>query len=365
MDLPQELIDSIVDAILDGVDLAQDPWIIGRTVDVLRTLRSYLPFHGVTAGDDERKSPNRYFVLFSARPHLASYVHALRFEHRAVEEHHEPIAHILASVKTLVHLHIYPDPEGPWMWNTASLRAIFSSALALPSLRHIALWYFSFEDALELQTLLSESTGLKTLVLNSTTFGTTKPPGRLETTPKMSPRVVLDSLELYFMDAADVQAILDSFTTVDLTRLGSLYLRDTPISSLFNMTMSSIQHLTVDAYYPEIYAGNVDADALAGAHYLQSLDFTVPSLPSLTKMLRLFGSLEQLSRLRTLCLTVSRKTYPTEWQELDALLGVLPALGDVHVYSGAEWTPGEPHEEALMRTWMPVLAGRNVLRIHT
>jgi hypothetical protein len=111
-------------------------------------------------------------------------------------------------------------------------------------------------------------------------------------------------------------------------------------------------------------AESVDADALAGAYGLKSLDLKVPFLPSLSKMVRLFGSLEHLMQLRWVCITVSQKTYLAEWSELDGLLGELPALDEVHVYSGSQWTPGEPHQEALLKAWMPVLAGRDVLRIH-
>jgi hypothetical protein len=53
-----------------------------------------------------------------------------------------------------------------------------------------------------------------------------------------------------------------------------------------------------------------------------------------------------------------------EWSELDGLLGKLPALGELHVYSGSQMAPKEPYEEELLKAWMPVLAGRNVLRIH-
>ncbi|KAJ7448034.1 hypothetical protein FB451DRAFT_1289628 [Mycena latifolia] len=379
MDLPQELIDSIVDAIVDDVDLAQDPWIIDNTVDVLETLKScalvahafvrpcqtYI-FHGLTLSDDERITPEALSDLFVASPHLASHVRALYFEYRAAAEHLEPITHILASMTNLARIDIYPDLEGAWQGYPAPLRASFAAAFALPCMRHITLWYFCFEDASELQALLNESTGLKTLVLRSITFATTEPAENLEAPREAPPpRVVLDSLQLYFLSAPHVQAMLDAFTAVDLTCLRSLYLHNTPMNSLLRLNASSIQHVKIRAYYSDLFlAETVDADALAGAHGLQSLDLKVPFLPSLSKLVRFFGSLDHLVRLRTVCVTVSQKTYPTEWQELDGLLGELPALGDVNVYSGSQWTPGEPHEEALMRAWMPVLAGRDVLRIH-
>ncbi|KAJ7697646.1 hypothetical protein B0H17DRAFT_355426 [Mycena rosella] len=260
MDLPQELIDSIVDAIVDEVDLAQDPWIIDNSIEVLETLRScalvahvflrpcqtYI-FHGLTLSDEERISPEAFSDLFTARPHLASYVRALYFEYKAVEEHLEPITHILASVTNLARLDIYPTPESSWYSYPVPLQESFSAAFALASMHHITLWYFCFHDASELQTLLSESTGLKTLVLRSITFDSTELPD--ETPPEVVPQVALDSLQMYFLDAAHVQAILGSFSTIDVTQLRSIYLHNTPMKSLLKLNAPSIRRVKIRAYY--------------------------------------------------------------------------------------------------------------------
>jgi hypothetical protein len=107
------------------------------------------------------------------------------------------------------------------------------------------------------------------------------------------------------------------------------------------------------------------SEALAGAHHLQALDLKLPFLPSLNKMLRMFGSLDHLTRLHTISVTVSQQTDQADWQELDRLLGVLsdlPALAEVNIFSGSEWD--KPHPESLLRAWMPTLAGRDVLRVH-
>jgi hypothetical protein len=82
-------------------------------------------------------------------------------------------------------------------------------------------------------------------------------------------------------------------------------------------------------------------------------------------VLRIFGSLGHLTRLQTISVTVSQKTDQDDWQELDRLLGVLgdlPALAEVNIFSGSEWD--KPHPESLLRAWMPTLAGQDVLRIH-
>jgi hypothetical protein len=262
MDLPQELIDSIVDAIVDGVGLAQDPWIIDNTVDVLETLGScalaarafvrpcqmYI-FHGLTLSDEEHISPETFSTLFSARPHLASYVRALYFEYEAVEEHLEPITHILTSLTNLSRLDIFPVQDSQWKLYPAPLRAAFSSAFALPCMCHITLWCFCFENASELEALLQSSSGLKTLVLRSITFENVEPIESLQKLVAPSPRVVLDSLQMYFLDAALVQAMLDAFVVVDITRLRSLYFHNTPTKSVLQRNARSIQHIKIRAYY--------------------------------------------------------------------------------------------------------------------
>ncbi|KAJ7083241.1 hypothetical protein C8R44DRAFT_862485 [Mycena epipterygia] len=383
MDLPQELIDSIIGAIVDGVDLAQDPWVIDNTPDVLETLRScalvarafvhpcqtYI-FHGITISEDAHIPPYIFSALLAVRPHLACHVRAIYFEYSltAVAEHLEPIAQILASVVNLARIDIYPDPTSQgvlWQTYPEALSASFLQAFALPYLRHITLWYFHFEDALELQALLAESTGLKTLVLRSITFGDTSVlDERPEPHPTTAPQVVLDSLQLYFLDAAQVQAMLDSFTVIDITRLRSLYLHNTPMNSLVRVNASSIERIRIRAYYPDVFLDEtVDPDTLAGADHLQSLDLSMPFLTSLCKMVRIFGSLAHLTRLETISVAVSQKTGPVEWKELDELLGVpgdLPALAKVNVFSHSQWNLEEPHSEALLKAWMPALAGRNL-----
>ncbi|KAJ6557840.1 hypothetical protein B0H19DRAFT_1290995, partial [Mycena capillaripes] len=230
-----------------------------------------------------------------------------------------------------------------------------------PYLRHITLWSLEFEDALELQTLLEDSTSLKTLVLRSVMFGNTEPPEPIE--QPSPPQVVLDSLQLYFLDAAQLQALLDSFTSIDITRLRSLYLHNTPMNSLVRVNAPTIQRINIRAYYPDMFLNRaIDPEALADAHDLEELDLNMPFLTSLNRVLRMFGSLVHLTRLRTISVTVSQ-TSEGEWQALDGLLGAegdLPALEKVNIYLVDE----NPHPGPLLRKWMPALTGRGVLHIH-
>ncbi|KAJ6583059.1 hypothetical protein DFH09DRAFT_1360327, partial [Mycena vulgaris] len=115
-------------------------------------------------------------------------------------------------------------------------------------MRHITLWSFCFEDASELHKLLIGSTSLKRLVLRRISFKTVDRAKRsLEASyiGSASVRVVLDSLHMRSLDTAHFQAIMNSFTVVNITRLSclDLDLRDTPTRSLLALNASSVQHL--------------------------------------------------------------------------------------------------------------------------
>ncbi|KAJ6583062.1 hypothetical protein DFH09DRAFT_1309300 [Mycena vulgaris] len=228
-------------------------------------------------------------------------------------------------------------------------------------MRHIILWYFCVEDASELHTLLSGSPGLKTLTLGSFGFRTVEP---LEISADQRPRVMLDSLKMHYLHTANVQAIMNSFTVLVITRLRALYLHNTLMQPLLKTNAPSIQDLELSTYYSgkpfslrPVRANRspdeetASADALAGAHGLRSLDLKLSSLPSLNKMVCIFGSLDHLTRLRAVRVSVSGKTRQAKWPELDELLGKLPAPADVHLYS--QWTSDEPHPQPPVRTWMP------------
>jgi hypothetical protein len=178
----------------------------------------------------------------------------IEYDVREVEDV-EPMAHILASVANLARLDLYPKSNSqqiPWKEYPGPVRASFESAFALPYLRHITLWYSHFSNVLELQTLLRESTSLKTLVLRSVTFEPSEPAADtakplLEPSP---PQVVLESLQLYFLDGVQVQELLNYFTAIDITRLRSLYVHNTPMNTLLRVNARTIQHLKIRAYYP-------------------------------------------------------------------------------------------------------------------
>ena len=110
-------------------------------------------------------------------------------------------------------------------------------------------------------------------------------------------------------------------------------------------------------------------NALSGTHRLESLDLQIPTLRDLNTVIFRFGNLAHLTHLRKVCVSTTEETdlgesEQTAWNELDAMLSVLPALAEVHVYSGPSWSDEPPYEHPLLREWMPVLARRGVLHIY-
>jgi hypothetical protein len=88
-------------------------------------------------------------------------------------------------------------------------------------------------------------------------------------------------------------------------------------------------------------------------------------LSSLIRIARILGPFGHLARLRTISVAVSQKTHQADWTVLDDLLSVvgdLPALREVNIFSGSQFEVPDP--EPLLRAWMPTLAGRDVLRVH-
>jgi hypothetical protein len=268
--LPQELIDSVVDAILDDVDLSQNPWIINKTPGVLETLRScalvasafvrpcqmYI-FYGLAVDENSRNRPESFSALFSASPHLAPYVRALFFLAipRQVEENCESIPPFIACLTNLVRLDIRaPSLMDGWKEYPALARASFSSAFSLPSMKHVRIGPIRFENLSELDALLSASTGLKTLELRYITVKNTHSASSLSAMSSVAaaPRIVLESLHVYSINPGEFLAMLpiDSFTVLDITRLRSLRLKRTLMKPLVQLNASTVQHLEVVAPYP-------------------------------------------------------------------------------------------------------------------
>ncbi|KAJ6557838.1 hypothetical protein B0H19DRAFT_1261429 [Mycena capillaripes] len=116
----------------------------------------------------------------------------------------------------------------------------FLAVFSLSTLRRLKLRDLEFSTALELQSALSNSISLEELVLHDVNFSTLSAPA----TRSELPRVVLKSLEFVDMPVAHVEAMLDSFSIVDLRRLRSLC-SDRYHKAFFQTNAHSIQDLTL------------------------------------------------------------------------------------------------------------------------
>ncbi|KAJ7666082.1 hypothetical protein DFH06DRAFT_1185879 [Mycena polygramma] len=112
--LPPELIESIIDTLVDGID--QDAWICDRSPAIPVALRALALvargfarrcqtriFFGITVGGYACIPPPRLSALLTESPHLASYIRALYFGSvvQINESMAASVAHILSSVTNL------------------------------------------------------------------------------------------------------------------------------------------------------------------------------------------------------------------------------------------------------------------------
>ncbi|KAF7288182.1 hypothetical protein HMN09_01417600 [Mycena chlorophos] len=376
-DLPQELIDAIIYALVAPLDLDSDPWAVESDAPAApaifsalracslvahafaRPCQEYL-FHGIVLDDDGANT--RLTDVLNTSPHLGGYVRAVFVESGPTQS----IRDVLRATTNIIRLDISPNPPEPLAnvpW-TDEFAAVFGPSLAQQGLQHVTLWSFEFRNAKQLENLLLPNPALKTLVLRLLRFTETE--ADVDNDEDGEPLVNLQRLDLYFFDASTIDALLAGFKRIDLTKLRSLYLHNTPMSSLVEANSATLEVLRIRAYYPDISLNeNVAENALAEASKLLVLDLYLPFLPSLKRMLHRLGTLSGLSHLHTVIISVSQKTGVAEWTELDQLLGVvggdLPALKQVRIYSGSKYD--QPHPKEVMHEAMPVLSSRGVLRL--
>ncbi|KAJ7605509.1 hypothetical protein DFH06DRAFT_1384994 [Mycena polygramma] len=346
----------------------QDPWILDKSPDIVTTLRACALaarglvcrsqlhiFSGITLCSDDKIPPPRLSTVLTESPHLASYVRALYFGSITLLEESmaASIAHILSSVTNLERLSIFPPTR---QLTPGPVRDAFLPAFTLPHLRHLSFMDFYFEDVFELQDRLGGCPGLKSLMMHSIHFVHDIDSTQHVKLSASPPRIVLDTLHLWYLDERLLQLMFDTFTVVDIAHTRWLQLRAISIESVLAVNAATVQRLEIDIEGDD---NIVPANALANTHALQTLKLAVFSLPELNALVRKLGHLGHLYNLRTVSVLVSLyPTKPAEWQELDALLDTAPALAEVNVYSGWQNTPDEPEPE-----FMPALAARGVLRI--
>ncbi|KAJ6583061.1 hypothetical protein DFH09DRAFT_1275428 [Mycena vulgaris] len=304
---------------------------------------------------DER--PKRLSKLLSSKPHVRSYIRTLLLSYQDTRSN--SVAHILSSLPKLKRLSLHPlrtlssmnfVPEFP-----IQLRDSFLAVFSTSSLRRLELRYHQFENTQHLQQTLSNSRGLKELILMDICFADlSSPPSE-----KRAPTVVLEYLEVVNIQQDTIEAILNSFTLVDITHLRSISC-DRYHVSLLQANAHSIQKLTLSVAMSTVvfYPGVLD-QILPLKTSLRSLNLSINNVHMMASMLARLGNLGSLESLKELSITTSRRSGLQEWARVDPQLARIGSQLDEILIGLTESKPGD---EAELRLAMPILDAKGVLR---
>ncbi|KAJ7290313.1 hypothetical protein C8J57DRAFT_1705742 [Mycena rebaudengoi] len=375
MQIPQELVDAIVDkvAIFD-VDGVLD---IHSSKSALRacslTARSFLPrsqLHLFATISCRRYSSDltMFDALLAGSPHIGE--HFVRYFTLQLQGHHFAQSHektvvvpgILRLLPCLTHLVLdfddyadegSPDADQCWVSQPSMLKTSLHATLSRSCLRCLCLTDLNFATVSELEALLSHGIGLKELILDHIGFESS--------TQRVScphePCVFIESLTLdSIQNAAD--ALVSSFSAVDIKHLHSLVLVSTPLLPLLKANAQTLQKVRI-AFSNEI---PFDPDVLAGNQSLRCIEVNDVDC-DLAFSLQLFGPLSQLKALKTISLHLATDLDAdngwnvVDWTKLNALLAQAGAgLEDVFlsIYSPTGAAP----DLALVKQRLPAVAGK-------
>ncbi|KAJ7218900.1 hypothetical protein C8J57DRAFT_1732119 [Mycena rebaudengoi] len=309
--LPQEIIDAIIDQFATSDEaklrIGNEP----READALkacaltaRAFRSKSQRHLFASILCSTSHSDKLEVLVSGSPHLiASYVTyfiiVLRTDKSTRVVDFTVVSRILALLENLVYLQVCSsvDRRGARMW-PAIFKNTFHEALLLPAFRSLSLVSCTFADVLELESLIGHASGLKALTLKDVEFDNTD--ARRADPVSHKPRIVLDSLEVTSSRIPDapVDAMLSSFTTLDITHLRALAVSmRAPLIPLLKANGRTVQK--VRYYFPQ--PEDSDPHILENNTSLRHIDITQTNA-GMARSLRVFGDLGRLMALRTVSL---------------------------------------------------------------
>ncbi|KAJ6557860.1 hypothetical protein B0H19DRAFT_1376427 [Mycena capillaripes] len=305
-------------------------------------------------GYDERC---RLFAkLLSSASHIGKYVKNLILGYRPARS--TSLAQILSSLPNLETISLYPwcDYRQSHYQLPAYHRDSFLAVFSLSSLRYLKLRDHEFSTVLELQSVLSNSIGLEELVLHNVTFSTLSAPA----TRSEPPRVVLKSLEFKGMRTTHVDAMLDSFSIVDLRHLRSLC-SDRYHKSLFETNAHSIQDLTLIIH---VRPGSFP-ETMPLPPGLRSLHLKICSCFIITSTIRRLGDLAAVKTLKRVSITVpgAGETAPF-LSEIDPLLAEVGSqLEQLHLKLNQPQYHQEDAIELVVRKAMTTLNPKGILRV--
>ncbi|KAJ7278200.1 hypothetical protein C8J57DRAFT_1713121 [Mycena rebaudengoi] len=232
---------------------------------------------------------------------------------------------ILSRLPSLAHVTLdFPSIYGVW---PSLVKASIRATLSLHCLRGLCLYSMHFANASEFELLLSHATSLKALTLGRIAFE--NPSIRRVDLPH-EVRVVLESLELK-LEIDVVDAMVSSFSTVDIRHLTSLIVTSTHIIPLLRVNAQTIQKVQ-SCFSLNLEAA--DPDILKGNRTLYLIEVTTHS-SYMVSSLRQFGDLGHLKALRTVSLDFvdCDGTDYVDWPKLDAILAqAVDGLEDLHIH---------------------------------
>ncbi|KAJ6509182.1 hypothetical protein C8R47DRAFT_12395 [Mycena vitilis] len=358
MQLPQEL----VDIIIDMVSVFED------TDDRKSTLLSCALLSRAFAGPSQRNlfstvqlypyNHNSFAALLSSSPHIGTFVRTFMVEYNADPHPSRPFA-----VTTI--LAALPYLECICLWAWAGIQPICNAspeffdacrrACSLPTVRRIELKNQVFADAMELESLLGNSTGLRELSLESISFKSL----RVARVPS-SRSITLESLVVAMIDEEILECILDAFTTVDVKHLRSLRFELAVVCPILGVNAGSLRELGIQYDYDLFPVG----DTFIGHSKLQSIYLDVTYGEHFGQII---ASLGQLSDLRRLIMHVRDDGVWTpdneaDWTAVDRALSAtqdLRSLEEIHIRARPRiWGEGITLEGRF-----PLLAQKDLLHV--
>ncbi|KAJ7266839.1 hypothetical protein C8J57DRAFT_378068 [Mycena rebaudengoi] len=260
---------------------------------------------------------------------------------------------ILSRLPRLTHLMLdflptsHISRENIWVLQPPQFKTSIQATLSLHCLRSLRLYDLKFTNVSEFESLLSHATSLKALTLGRIAF---ENPFIRRVNSCHEVHVVLESLELELeMDVVD--AMVSSFSTVDINHLQSLNVTSTHMIPLLKANAQTIQKVRI--FFPHYLRKTADPDTLKA---LRSIKITGHSF-TMVSALQQFGDLGHLKALRTVTLNFVDKSrldriHGIDWPKLDAILAqAVDGLEDIHIFI---MTSSEhPPDQGLIRSLLP------------
>ncbi|KAF8151877.1 hypothetical protein K438DRAFT_1778697 [Mycena galopus ATCC 62051] len=386
MEIPQELIDAIIDEFplrLDSISDLPDPEAKRTLQSCALASRSFLQrcqmrlFSQISVWDSYLPTfplaCQRLAAVLSSSPHLAGYIQTLELVYDAdnsiLVEFVPRILSAVTAVETLqLTRHVDADT---WRFPPfdSSMMAVFS----LPSLRRLELCNWEFRNPLELQSLLNLSTSLQELALHYVGFEEEVENGS-KNSPSAAQRnissqgLVLESLRLACVKPDVVEMMLESFTTVDIMHLKSLSVHYSPLNGLLRANAGSLQKLRISHILDNQY--ELDPDIPTSANYLSSIEFEEHSVENIP--LRLLDDLANLKAYTRIQIVLSRYFYENRgeagvqrWAEVDAVL-VRAHSAELHISASYEHEDGMGRQSVeVVKTWLPLMWSSGRLHVYS